>query len=28
VAAPMPAGQLLDWARASPYRLIDEHVCA
>jgi diguanylate cyclase (GGDEF)-like protein len=28
VAAPMPAGQLLDWARASPYRLLDEHVCA
>jgi EAL domain-containing protein (putative c-di-GMP-specific phosphodiesterase class I) len=28
VAAPMPAAQLLDWARASPYRLLDEHVCA
>ena len=28
VAAPMPAGQLLDWARASPYRLPDERVCA
>jgi diguanylate cyclase (GGDEF)-like protein/PAS domain S-box-containing protein len=28
VAAPMPAGLLLDWARASPYRLIAEHVCA
>jgi diguanylate cyclase (GGDEF)-like protein/PAS domain S-box-containing protein len=28
VAAPMPAGELLDWARASPYRLLDEHVCA
>jgi diguanylate cyclase (GGDEF)-like protein len=28
VAAPMPACQLLDWARASPYRLLDEHVCA
>ncbi|KQV40174.1 hypothetical protein ASC93_19280 [Massilia sp. Root335] len=28
VAAPMPAGELLDWARASPYRLQGEHACA
>jgi diguanylate cyclase (GGDEF)-like protein len=28
VAAPMPACELLDWARASPYRLIAEPVCA
>jgi diguanylate cyclase (GGDEF)-like protein/PAS domain S-box-containing protein len=28
VAAPMPAAQLLDWARASPYRLIDEPALA
>jgi EAL domain-containing protein (putative c-di-GMP-specific phosphodiesterase class I) len=28
VAAPMPAGALLDWARASPYRLQEEPVCA
>jgi len=28
VAAPMPAAMLLDWARASPYRLQDEPVCA
>ena len=27
VAAPMPAAMLLDWARASPYRLQDEPVC-
>jgi EAL domain-containing protein (putative c-di-GMP-specific phosphodiesterase class I) len=28
VAAPMPAAKLLDWARASPYRLQAEPVCA
>jgi len=28
VAAPMPAAQLLDWARGSPYRLAAEHACA
>jgi len=28
VAAPMPAAQLLDWARTSPFRLIAEPVCA
>jgi len=28
VAAPMPAAELLDWARASPFRLIAEPVCA
>jgi diguanylate cyclase (GGDEF)-like protein len=28
VAAPMPAAMLLDWARASPYRLQHEPVCA
>jgi diguanylate cyclase (GGDEF)-like protein/PAS domain S-box-containing protein len=28
VAAPMPAADLLDWARASPYRLMVEPVCA
>jgi diguanylate cyclase (GGDEF)-like protein/PAS domain S-box-containing protein len=28
VAAPMPAAQLLDWARSSPYRLAGEHAWA
>jgi EAL domain-containing protein (putative c-di-GMP-specific phosphodiesterase class I) len=28
VAPPMPAGQLLDWARTSPYRLQAEHAFA
>jgi EAL domain-containing protein (putative c-di-GMP-specific phosphodiesterase class I) len=28
VAPPMPAAQLLDWARGSPYRLAAVHACA